>query len=364
MLLTHYWSIWLLGAVELVLAWRWWRRPPDQRRRCRPGPSWPSPRAACCSCPGCRRSCTRRPTPARPWAGVQRPTNMLGATIQDFGGGDFKDAIAGGRGHAGPGRCSACSAGRPAPHASTSTCAPGAASAPRRAVAGPHPGRSGATASLVTATTYATRYAAVIYPLVALLMAAGLGCFDDPAGPDRGARRVPGPVPARGLLERDLPAHPGSRGGPGHQPRRPARGRGRLLPRPARPGLQPLARHPPGPRPGGVPDASARRAGRLGRLRRAQRGGQPAAFAPASWWPGPATTRSSWSGRAPTAPWKGSARRCSTPWPGPARGRHHRGRGRRHGTSSRARSRSSHRAHDRRRAPGWRTTSGPCSRPG
>ncbi len=27
LLLTHYWSIWLLGAVEVVLAWRWWRRP-------------------------------------------------------------------------------------------------------------------------------------------------------------------------------------------------------------------------------------------------------------------------------------------------------------------------------------------------
>jgi hypothetical protein len=79
LLLTHYWSFYLLGAVALLLALRWWRSPgspapsesrprPSPRRRPtgRPpaGSSWRSSPAACCSCPGWAASSTRPVTPA------------------------------------------------------------------------------------------------------------------------------------------------------------------------------------------------------------------------------------------------------------------------------------------------------------
>ena len=68
----------------------------------------------------------------------------------------------------------------------------------------------GAAVSLVTASTYATRYAAVIYPLVALLIAAGLACFDDPAGADRGAAAFLALCLLGAYWNVTYPAHPGA----------------------------------------------------------------------------------------------------------------------------------------------------------
>ncbi len=176
MLLTHYWSIWLLGSVELTLAWAWWRHP-EQRRST--GRAFVAIAAGgLFFVPWIPSFLYQAAHTGTPWAGVQRPTNMLGATVQDFGGGAFKDAIAVGAvmvvlvvlglfGQA---------TGRLAIELDLRT---------RRrlraeAVVAGLTLLLGAGASLVTATTYATRYAAVVYPLVALLMAAGLACFDDP----------------------------------------------------------------------------------------------------------------------------------------------------------------------------------------
>jgi mannosyltransferase len=176
MLLTHYWSIWLLGGVELLLAWTWWRRP-DQR------PVLVRAFVAVAAggllfvpwIPSFLYQATHTGTP---WAGVQRPTNMLGATIQDFGGGAFKDAIAVGAVMMVLVLLGLC--GRATgPHGIALDLRTRRRFRYEGAVAGLALGL-GATASLVTATTYATRYAAVIYPLVALLIAAGLGCFEDP----------------------------------------------------------------------------------------------------------------------------------------------------------------------------------------
>jgi mannosyltransferase len=176
MLLTHYWSIWLLGSVELLLLWTWWRHA-DRRPA--------SLRAFVAIAVGGLAFVPWIPSflyqaahTGTPWAGVQRPTNMLGATIQDFGGGAFKDAIAVGAvmtvlvvlglfGRA-IGRFAVELDLRTRRHFRAEAAVAGLTLA------------LGAGVSLVTATTYATRYAAVVYPLVGLLMAAGLACFDDP----------------------------------------------------------------------------------------------------------------------------------------------------------------------------------------
>ena len=175
MLLTHYWSIWLLGAVELMLVWLWWRNPTRRPVLVRTFAAIAV--GSVLFVPWIPSFLYQAAHTGTPWAGVQRPTNMLGATVQDFGGGAFKDAIAVGatmvvlvvlglfgRG-TGPARVEL-----------------DLRTQRRFRYEGAVAGLTlllGGSASLVTATTYATRYAAVIYPLVALLMAAGLACFVD-----------------------------------------------------------------------------------------------------------------------------------------------------------------------------------------
>jgi mannosyltransferase len=92
LLYTHYWAIWLLAAVALWLAWRWWRD--------RDGPT--------------RRACARLlgamvvggvaflpwvPTmlyqsahTGTPWAAPVRPTTVVSLTLADTAGGAFPDA--------------------------------------------------------------------------------------------------------------------------------------------------------------------------------------------------------------------------------------------------------------------------------
>ena len=164
LLLTHYWSIWLLGSVELVLAWRWWRHPAD-RRAVRAGRSWPSRPAACSSCRGCRRSSIRRPTRVRRGPVVVRPTNLLGATIQDFGGRRLQRRHPRRRGH---GRV-----GAPRPVRSRHRRRPHRARPAHPAVRAHRGGGgrrrrwpSGEPWGWSTARTYATRYSAGDLPAV------------------------------------------------------------------------------------------------------------------------------------------------------------------------------------------------------
>jgi mannosyltransferase len=176
LLLTHYWSIWLLGAVELLLIWHGWRRP-EQRPEVR--------RAFLAIAAGGLAFLAWIPSflyqaahTGTPWAGVQRPTNMIGATLQDFGGGNFKDAIF-------VGAVMAALVGLGVFGRGTGTTT---ITLDLRTVRRYRPVAAtvaltlglGIGASLVSSTTYATRYAAVIYPLVALLIAGGLVCFTSP----------------------------------------------------------------------------------------------------------------------------------------------------------------------------------------
>jgi mannosyltransferase len=92
LLLTHYWSIWLLGAVELVLAWRWWRSRGDDDRR-------PLARAFLAIAAGGVFFLPWLPSflyqsahTGTPWASAQRPTSVVAVALADFGGGAFRDA--------------------------------------------------------------------------------------------------------------------------------------------------------------------------------------------------------------------------------------------------------------------------------
>jgi mannosyltransferase len=176
LLLTHYWSIWLLGAVEIVLAVYWWRRR-DER------PRYAAPFLAIAAggvlfLPWVPSFLYQAVHTGTPWAGRLRPTNLVGSTIQDFGGGAFKDAVMVGAlmvalvllglfGRAVDGRHIDLDL-RTRPRFRT------------EAAVGALTLAIGGTVSLVSSTTYATRYAAGIYPLFALLLAGGLACFTAP----------------------------------------------------------------------------------------------------------------------------------------------------------------------------------------
>jgi hypothetical protein len=173
LLLTHYWSIWLLGAVELVLAWRWWRHPDERGASGRAFVAIAA--GGVLFLPWVPSFLYQAAHTGTPWAGRIRPTNLLGATIQDVGGGAFKDAILVGSVMVALGALGLFGRGVDDQHIDLDLRT-------RRfvryeAVVVALTLAIGAAVGLLTASTYATRYASGIFPLFALLVAAGIACF-------------------------------------------------------------------------------------------------------------------------------------------------------------------------------------------
>jgi 4-amino-4-deoxy-L-arabinose transferase-like glycosyltransferase len=173
LLLTHYWSIWLLGAVELVLAWRWWRHPDERHATGRAFLAIAA--GGVLFVPWVPSFLYQAAHTGTPWAGRVRPTNLLGATIQDVGGGAFKDAILVGAVMVALGALGLFGRGIDERHIDLDLRT-------RRfvryeAVVLTLTLAIGALVGLLTASTYATRYASGIFPLFALLVAAGVACF-------------------------------------------------------------------------------------------------------------------------------------------------------------------------------------------
>ena len=176
---------------------------------------------------------------------------------------------------------------------STSTCAPCPTVRWELAVSVALVIAVGAVVGYATNATFQGRYAATVVPLVLLAVAVGLTRLPRPAALVAGGVFV-GLVAVRHRWGELLPAHPvGRRGRRGARPG-PARRRGRVLPRPARPRV--LTRDARRPRRDGLPDAGGARAGRLGRLRRAQRRGRHRRRSPRTSWPRPTGTPCSWCG--------------------------------------------------------------------
>jgi mannosyltransferase len=93
LLYSHYWTMWLLGAVGLVLLVVWRRA--ESGSPTRTG----TQRALLALVGGGVLFLPWVPTvlyqskhTGTPWAGPLRPGSVLGSTLTDFGGGDFKDA--------------------------------------------------------------------------------------------------------------------------------------------------------------------------------------------------------------------------------------------------------------------------------
>ena len=172
LLYTHYWSLWLLGAVGLLMVWRMWRSPePSARRR-----AWRVLGALAVAgvlfVPWLPSMLYQSAHTGTPWADPQRPTTVLGDTFGDFTGFGFSDsrlfaivlvlaAVLGLFGRAVDARHIQLDL-RTVPQFRSEAIVTGVTLA------------IAAVVSYVTWSAYATRYAAVFFPLVMTVVAGGL----------------------------------------------------------------------------------------------------------------------------------------------------------------------------------------------
>jgi mannosyltransferase len=177
LLYSHYWAMWLVAAGFAVVGWCAWRATDDEMRA-------RSRKVLVAAAVGCLAFLPWLPvlfdqarTTGTPWAGPQRPTSIVASTLTDFGGGDFKDAelvgavlfvlaLLGLFGQAIDGRRIELDL-RTQPQLRPEACLVGLALG------------LGALVSYLTWSAYATRYAAVVFPFIALLVAGGLSRFTD-----------------------------------------------------------------------------------------------------------------------------------------------------------------------------------------
>jgi mannosyltransferase len=189
LLLTHYWSMWLLAAVGLCLLWRAWRGPSPAEEAGHRGPIERRSALRCAAAlagglviflPWVGLFLHQAEHTGTPWATVVRPTAAVALTFEDFGGGDFLEArllgivlavlvLLGLTGLARDGRHIELDLRTRPPvrwEALTVVLTLGLALA----------------ASYAATSTYATRYASVFFPILLLVSAAGLACFVGRAG--------------------------------------------------------------------------------------------------------------------------------------------------------------------------------------
>jgi len=171
LLLTHYWALWLTGAVLVVLGWQW-RGSIGDDRRARARVMVAVALGGLLLLPWLPSMLTQSAHTGTPWAATVRPTTMIATAIIDVGGGDYGEAellaiglvlvfVLGLFGRAAAdGRIEL-------------DCRPHPAIAPIAAAVG-------ATfliaiaSSYASHTTFASRYVAVVFPLYLLVGAVGL----------------------------------------------------------------------------------------------------------------------------------------------------------------------------------------------
>jgi mannosyltransferase len=85
LLLSHYWSFWLLASVGLVLAWRWWRAPGQRRTTTLVLGSLAA--GGVLFLPWLPSFLYQSTHTGTPWGKPFRPTAMVQATLADMGGG-------------------------------------------------------------------------------------------------------------------------------------------------------------------------------------------------------------------------------------------------------------------------------------
>jgi hypothetical protein len=92
LLLSHYWGLWLVGAVLIVLGWTAWRARGDARTRVvKVGIAIAV--GGIFLVPWLPAMLDQAAHTGTPWAAPVRPTTMTTTTLQDFGGGDYGEAV-------------------------------------------------------------------------------------------------------------------------------------------------------------------------------------------------------------------------------------------------------------------------------
>lgn len=179
LLYTHYWALWLLAAVGLLLLWRVWRDRRDPAAVASRRAAWRAIGALVVGgvllLPWLPVMAYQAGHTGTPWAGPSRPTTVVSNTIGDFVAGMFADAgfvmiVLGamallglfGRGTSPIGIALDL---RTRPHFRREAVVAGVALG------------LGTLFTYVTVSAFATRYAAVVFPFWVVLVAAGLACF-------------------------------------------------------------------------------------------------------------------------------------------------------------------------------------------
>lgn len=175
LLYSHYWSIWLLVALGLASLWRVWRAADSPSRR-----PWLAILLAIVLSgvlflPWLPSMLYQSSHTGTPWASPSRPTSALALMLDDYGGGDYAEQTLGAAlvavaflmgvfGYAIDRRTSGLDLRTRREFRGAASIAAGTF-------------LIGCAVSIVSHSAFATRYTAVIFPIVIVTMAAGLSCF-------------------------------------------------------------------------------------------------------------------------------------------------------------------------------------------
>jgi hypothetical protein len=175
LLSTHYWSLWLLVAVGLTSLWKIWKAPDRSARRPWIGLVLAIGVAGVSFVPWLPTMLYQSAHTGTPWAKASRPTAALALTLVDYGGGDYAEQFLGALliamalvlgifGFAVDRRTTALDLRtrrefRGVAWIAFSTFFIGCA------------------VSAVAHSAFASRYTAVIFPFIAVIVAAGICCF-------------------------------------------------------------------------------------------------------------------------------------------------------------------------------------------
>ena len=178
LVLSHYWALWLLAATLLVVATLAVRTDGERRRNAR-RTLVALAAGALFLVPWLGVMGAQAAHTGTPWASPVRPTTMLTMSLQDFGGGDYGEALLLGWSLAGLFLIglTATTIDRNRLQLDVRTVPAVRAEA---VVVGVTVAVA-AAAGAVTRTTFATRYAAVFFPLFLLVAAVGVSRFAAPA---------------------------------------------------------------------------------------------------------------------------------------------------------------------------------------
>jgi mannosyltransferase len=92
LLLTHYWSFYLVGATGLLLSWLAWRAPTAARRRRALGALGAVAAGGLLFVPWIPTFWAQAASTGTPWGLPARPAELATTSLTDFGGGDFGEA--------------------------------------------------------------------------------------------------------------------------------------------------------------------------------------------------------------------------------------------------------------------------------